>query len=184
MIRVISLAVIALTFNLVSCGQDESKLFQDNIEDYKTKFTCADSSDDFAALVNQKKYDAAIKLTCSRFSLNCDLSKISFKTSGSGYAYTNALSNKVTVLPKAFHYQQCPKPHEGWFAAVLGHEIVHTKQSKWDRWRGAKFDKKLNAKLEIEGWKYMWQMRDRFKLNTAMRIQIGSEIEAYKKEAK
>jgi hypothetical protein len=153
---------------------------------FETSFKCDDTSPAYVAAVRSGDYQGAVRLVCQAFSLPCDGHSFDPDMSlTTDIAYTNALTDQITLGVKAFTYEYCDKPHDGWLAAVVGHEILHTTQSRWDRYWAAKLGlTAATARLELPAWQYMWDRRDQFHLTTRMRIDIDSQISAYEADLK
>ncbi len=135
-------AVAFAVFCLEACG-DQDGLSLQSSEDVTYDSPSAVGNDPmFQYYVANRDYDAAIDLTCSKFSLDCQ--KISFGKTSSLYnniAETSALTNKVTISEKAFFNlvvnDQPPQKYSERYrtadvralAIILVHENFHKKQS-------------------------------------------------------
>src|SRR5690606_25092242 len=83
-------------------------------------------------LVHAGKHELALKITCTKFKLDCKKVKIvkPEKIAGS-YAVTVNFTNTIKVSQDAFEYMG--RPHQGWLGAIIFHENIHQKQSMYVR---------------------------------------------------
>jgi len=183
----ISLSSLFLLLNLYGCGIDDNTSSQNSSYDYRrflSDYRCEDADPYYQKLIRNKDYQTAIAYVCKSYRLSSTDKNIYAKPKHTtGYAYTHSITNNITIGIKAFKHASCKEPYDGWLAAIVGHEIIHTTQSRIERYRGAMLDSRLNAQLELSAWGYMWANARRFKLTSKMKIEVDSQIEAYKKES-
>lgn len=136
----------------------------------------------FSALVEADSYSQALDFACRKFMLPCDRHRIRINASddGSSYATTHPYTDTIRISPSAFRY--LGRPHPGWLAALISHEIVHTRQSRYIRSIVVRTGEKLlkdfywTSVLELEAWSDMMTNADRFRLNCAMRLEIHDNL--------
>jgi hypothetical protein len=144
---------------------------------------------DFTRLVDQADYASALALVCKRFSLDCRLvsyaesKAVAGESTESAKAVTYPYTNKVHVYKAAFVHQN--QAHPGWLAAIILHELVHTRQSQYVRAivLGAQArilaDHTYEAGLELEAWLESIKHAKRLSLNCPQRLEIEDNIHFY-----
>ena len=139
----------------------------------------------FSELVRTKDYPAALARACRLFSIPCEKYRIRINAvdvDGS-YATTHPYTDTIRLNHSAFEY--LGRPHPGWLAALVSHEMLHTRQSRYIRTIVVRAQESLlrnhywTATLELEGWNLMAEQADRFRLNCPMRIEIADNLSYY-----
>jgi len=139
----------------------------------------------FSELVRAKDYPAALARACRLFSIPCEKYRIRInarEVDGS-YATTHPYTDTIRLNHSAFEY--LGRPHPGWLAALVSHEIVHAGQSRYIRTIVVRAQESLlrnhywTATLELEAWNLMAEQAGRFRLSCAMRAEIADNLSYY-----
>jgi len=144
-----------------------------------------DSADEYRHLVSQNRYPEALVLVCELYALDCRHVKFKQKNYPGARAITDSF-NRVWVYPGAFTFDRTGAAHAGWLGAIIGHELVHTKQSLVARSLSS-FQIKIfgnhssEAKLETEGWRYMLDNRKKYDLSCFMVLEIEEQLYYYRR---
>ncbi|PIP94207.1 MAG: hypothetical protein COW00_13340 [Bdellovibrio sp. CG12_big_fil_rev_8_21_14_0_65_39_13] len=139
--------------------------------------------DSFDRLVKQKKYAEALKIVCHKFPINCK--KVKIKKPGEleeAYAVTANYTNSISLSESAFEYNG--RPHEGWLAAIIGHENIHQEQSMYVRQVAGVQIRFLSnyyweALLEYEAWAHMYIHSKRYQLSPDMLDEIKYNMDDF-----
>lgn len=137
----------------------------------------------FQNLVFQKKYSQALKLVCRLYAIDCKKVKIvKPEDLEEAYAVTANYTNTISISESAFDYNGIP--HDGWLAAIIGHENIHQSQSMYVRQvagvqiRFLKNDY-WEALLEYEAWTHMYIHSKKYKLTQDMIDEIKYNMDDF-----
>jgi hypothetical protein len=173
--RFVSFALLLISGAALAQSPDSSALLRESRMGENAEFT---------ALVQAGKYPEALAWTCRKFGLSCEDYRIRInadEVSGS-YATTHPYTNTIRVNRSAFEY--LGHPRAGWLAAILTHEIVHTRQSRYIRSIVIRSNELVRnfywtATLEIEAWQAMLAQADKLQLTCVMKLEIEDQISYY-----
>jgi len=137
----------------------------------------------YASLVHQGKYSEALKIVCQKFPIDCKKVKIKNPSElEQAYAVTANYTNSISLSETAFEYNGIP--HEGWLAAIIGHENIHQEQSMYVRQVAGVQIRFLSnyyweAILEYEAWSHMYIHSKRYHLNQDMIDEIKYNMDDF-----